>query len=132
MTLLLDTHVLVWWLLGHPLPHPAQTEAMQRAEKSGEAFGLSAISLWELARLIEKKRLAIRAAPEVLFEQIEGHPQLELLPLTPRIALEASRLGSEFSKDPADRIIAATARVHGLRLVTADETLRRSSAIAVV
>ena len=67
-----------------------------------------------------------------LFRDVETHPQIDLYPLTPRIALESTRLGPKFHADPADQIIAATARVHGLRLVTADHRIRTSGVVAVV
>lgn len=57
---------------------------------------------------------------------------MRLLELTPRIALESTRLGSSFHTDPADQVIAATARVHGLKLVTADTRIRESRVVAVV
>jgi PIN domain nuclease of toxin-antitoxin system len=67
-----------------------------------------------------------------LFHDLETHPQIELFALTPQIALESTRLGPKFHTDPADQIIAATARVHGLRLVTADHRIRKSGVVAVV
>jgi PIN domain nuclease of toxin-antitoxin system len=61
----------------------------------------------------------------------EGHPAVRILPLTGRIALESTRLGEAFPRNPADRIIAATARCHALRLMTADARIRDSKAVAL-
>ena len=82
--------------------------------------------------LVDRGRLTLSRSEDVLFTQLETHPRLEILPLSPRIALESTRLGPNFHRDPADRLIAATARVHGLRLLTADARIRDSAVVAVV
>lgn len=132
VTLLLDTHVLLWWILDAPGLAPAQVEAIERAEAAVRRLTISAISLWEIAKLVERGRLDLEISIDVLFEEIEDHPSVSVLPLTSRVALESTRLGPGFPRDPADQIIAATARVHGLRLVTADERIRRSAVVSVV
>jgi PIN domain nuclease of toxin-antitoxin system len=132
LTLLLDTHVLLWWLLDNGQLSAAQTQALERAEASGDRVALASISLWEVAKLIERGRIELRQAPDGLFEDIEAHPRIALLPLTGRIALESTRLGQTFHKDPVDQILTATARVHGLHLVTADERIRQSRVVPVI
>ena len=132
MRYLLDTHVLVWWLVGGGKLSKRQRELLALLEKKGERLGLPAIALWELAHLIQQGRIESRVAPELLFDELEEHPRLQIVPLTPRIALESTRLGPGFPRDPADRLIAATARVHGLTLVTADRRIRRSRAVSVI
>ena len=76
--------------------------------------------------------LEISVPWDMWLEEISEHPVLEILPLTPRIAAESVRLGPDFPKDPADQIIVATARCHGLRLITADEHIRRWGKIPLV
>jgi PIN domain nuclease of toxin-antitoxin system len=71
-------------------------------------------------------------SPDTFMDELDRSPRLAILPITPRVALESTRLGPAFHRDPADQLIAATARVHGLRLVTADERTRRSGVVAVV
>src|SRR5437867_2778193 len=132
MQLLLDTHALLWWMADEERLTRHQREALERAEQSEERFGVSAITFWEMAKLLERGRLHLPRAVDPLFHDLETHPQIELYPLTPRIALESTRLGPKFHTDPADQIIAATARVHGLRLVTADQRIRKSGVVAVV
>lgn len=132
MTLLLDTHVLLWWVTTPERLSPAQARALDRAEATGEPVGLAAISLWEIAKLVERGRLRPTQSVDTVLEEIERHPGLRVLPLTARIAIESTRLGPSVPTDPADQLIVATARVHALRLVTADERLRRAGAVPIV
>jgi|SRR5450432_520006 len=132
MNLLFDTHVLIWWLNDEPRLTRAQVQALDRANAAGERFGVSAISFWEIAKLIEHGRVKLPRSLDQFFDEIESHPAVQLVPLTPRISIESTRLGARFHHDPADQIIAATARVHGLRLVTADERIRDSGVVAIV
>ena len=132
MTLAFDTHTLVWWLTGHERLSAAQAAALQRAEARGDRIGVPAICFWEIAKLIERGRLELEIPTDEVFEEIEEHPTIRVLELSPRIALESTRLGSGFPADPADQLIAATARVHGLRLVTADDRIRASRVVGVV
>jgi PIN domain nuclease of toxin-antitoxin system len=132
MRLLLDTHILIWWLMDEPRLNRAQVQAIDRANAAGERLGVSAISFWEIAKLIQRGRLKLPRSLDQLFDEIESHPDVQLLPLTSRISIESTRLGGGFHPDPADQIIAATARVHGMRLVTADERIRDSGVVALV
>jgi PIN domain nuclease of toxin-antitoxin system len=122
LSLLLDTHVWVWWHV-EPARLPARLrKAIAAAGGRGELY-LSAISPWEVAMLVERKRLPI--ATDVLgwVEQALDLPGLSLYPLTPAVAVDASRLPGEFHQDPADRIIVATARELGATLLTKDERI---------
>ena len=132
MRLLLDTHILVWWLQGTDELSQEQTEALERAEGKDEKLAVATITLWEIAKLIERGRLELRYAADVFFDELESHARLAFLPINSRIALESTRLGPTFHRDPADQVIVATARVHALRLVTADDRIRRSRVVPVV
>ena len=132
MTLAFDTHTLVWWLTGHERLTSAQTAALRRAEARGDRIGVPAICFWEIAKLVERGRLEFEVPADQVFDEIEEHPTIRLLELSPRIALESTRLGPGFHGDPADQLIAATARVHGLKLVTSDERIRSSRVVGVV
>ena len=132
MKLLLDTHIFLWWLRDDGPLSAQQREELERAAASGEPVGLSAISLWEIAKATERGRLELRRPIDLLFDEIEADPGLRILPLSPRVALESCRLGPTFHRDPADQILAATARVHGLRLVTSDERIHRAGVVATV
>jgi PIN domain nuclease of toxin-antitoxin system len=132
MRLLLDTHVLLWWLSEAPeLSRPA-AEAIDNALTSGERLGVSAITFWEIAKLVELGELRLLRSIDQIFDELANHPHLAQLPLSPRVSLESTRLGPRFHRDPADQIIVATARVHGLRLVTADARILQSGTVSVV
>ena len=132
MTLAFDTHTLVWWLTGHERLTSAQTAALRRAEARGDRIGVPAICFWEIAKLVERGRLEFEVPADQVFDEIEEHPTIRVLELSPRIALESTRLGPGFHSDPANQLIAATARVHGLKLVTSDDRIRSSRVVGVV
>jgi PIN domain nuclease of toxin-antitoxin system len=132
LTLAFDTHTLVWWLTGHDRLTATQAAALERAEARGDRIGVPAICFWEIAKLIERGRLELDVAADEVFDDIEEHPTIRVLELSPRIALESTRLGPGFHGDPADQLIAATARVHGLKLVTSDERIRSSRVVGIV
>ena len=126
MRLLLDTHVLVWWRRGETdRLTRAQARALSEMEKTPQPAALSAITLWELSMLVERRRLAISKPLNEWLNELESHPLITILPLTARVAAESVRLGEGFHRDPADQIIVATARCHDLTLVTADDRIRK-------
>jgi len=120
--LLLDTHVWLWVVGGAiPLKRPVLS-AVERAARRG-LIRVSAISVWEVAMLDAKGR--IRLSKDCLAWVTEAlvAPGVSLVPLTPEIAVESSRLPGTFHGDPADRILVATARLLGAVLVTRDKTI---------
>ena len=128
--LLLDTHVLVWWLLDDRSLPRRHERALEEAEEEGWNLHVSAITLWEIALLADRGRVRLPVAVDPFLARLESRLGLEILPLTARIAVEGQRLGPTFPRDQADRIIAATARCHGLTLLTADEAIVKSRAVA--
>ena len=132
MRLLLDTHALIWWLTSAPGLSRNQDQAISAALAGGERLGISAITFWEIAKLVEQGKLRLLRSIDQVFDELDVHPQIATLALSPRISLESTRLGPRFHRDPADQIIVATARVHGLRLVTADERIVQSGTVSVV
>jgi PIN domain nuclease of toxin-antitoxin system len=119
--ILLDTHIWVWWVHGDERITPTQLEFIQ-ANETG-AIGISVISLWEIAKLVENERLELPVSLEKWFAQALTYPGVELIELTPAIAIESTRLPGEFHHDPADQIIVATARIMKCKLVTSDERI---------
>ena len=132
MSVVADTHALLWWLQGGGRLDDRQIEALARAEASDARLCIAAVSLWEIAMLAERGRIQLPASTEAFLEELEASPPLRILPLDARVALEAVRLPDTVPRDPADRMIVATARVAGLPLVTADARLRKSGAVRVV
>jgi PIN domain nuclease of toxin-antitoxin system len=119
--ILLDTHIWVWWVDENPQLSQRHTQLIQDSEPEG--LGISAISCWEVAKLVERGRLQFACSIEAWMEQAVAYPGIELLPLTPQIAIESTKLPGDFHRDPADQIIVATARVHDLSLLTVDRLI---------
>jgi PIN domain nuclease of toxin-antitoxin system len=129
---LLDTHVLVWWLTDPRKLARRHARILERAERSGTSVAVSAVSLWEIAKLVERGRIVLTASLDELLTPLESHASLTIFPLTARVAIESTRLGESYPSDPADQIIGATARVHALTLVTADERIIDSGVVSVL
>jgi PIN domain nuclease of toxin-antitoxin system len=119
--ILLDTHVVVW-LQREPRKLSRVAEAAIRRARSSGSLAVSAITLVELAALINRRRLRTMATVEGTVRQFVE--DLEILPLTSEIAIVTSHFPPDFPSDPMDRIIAATARAEGISLVTADERIQ--------
>jgi PIN domain nuclease of toxin-antitoxin system len=128
---LLDTHVVLWWWIDDPALPAEMSRLLDQQTDAGQPVAVSAISLWEIALLASRGRVALTASIDALLDDIEGHPAVRVVPLSARIAVESTRFGDSYPRDPADRIIGATARCHGLRLVTADQRIRASGLVAL-
>lgn len=120
--IVLDTHIWVWWVHDDPQLTHRQKSWIQEHEEQG--LGVSVISCWEVAKLVEYNRLILSCPVAEWFDQALAYPGMQLLPLTPRIAVESTQLPGTFHRDPADQIIVATARVYDCPLLTADEKIR--------
>jgi len=121
--LLLDTHYWIWLQSGDTeRVHARFRFALQQAASAG-ALLLSAISVWELAMLEAKGRIELHAPCEEWVKEALATPGLRLVPLTPEIAIDSTRWPEPFHGDPADRIILASARRMGARLVTRDQRM---------
>lgn len=86
-------------------------------------MGVSAISCWEVAKLVEYGRLELPSPVGEWFDKALSYPGVRLLELTPKIAAESTQLPGDFHRAPADQIIVATARIHACPLVTSDERI---------
>jgi PIN domain nuclease of toxin-antitoxin system len=102
---------------------------MEQAVRRAEPVALSAMSLLEIAMLTNQGRLRTRV--DEFFEEIQANPLFQVLPLSYEVALEVASLGGNL-RDPADRAIVATARVHRLRLLTSDQLIIESKFVPVV
>ncbi len=116
--IVLDTHIWVWWIHGDAHLTSQQVAWLQHYESQG--LGVSAISCWEVAKLVEYDRLVLPCPVGEWMEQALSYPGIQFLNLTPQIAIESTQLPVGFHKDPADQIIVATARVHNCQLLTVD------------
>jgi PIN domain nuclease of toxin-antitoxin system len=131
MKYLLDTHVMLWWLSDDRKLPREHAKLLERSERSGTAVGFSAISLWEIAKLVERRRIELDQSVDDSLEQLETSAFVTILPLTGRVAVESTRLGARFHSDPIDQVIVATARCHGLTLLTVDERIIESGVVAI-
>ena len=114
----LDTHIWIWWVHADPsLPASVRT-LLDASEQTGLA--VSAISCWEVAKLVEHGRLILPCPVLDWLRQALSYPGIRLVDLSPRICVESTRLPGEFHRDPADQIIVATARILDVPLVTVD------------
>ena len=119
--IILDTHIWVWWVHGDERLTVTQRETIRVNEK--EVIGVSAISVWEVAKLVERNRLILPSPLGQWFEDSLGYPGVRLIGLTPDIAIESCQLPGRFHRDPADQIIVATARIYDCPLVTSDSKM---------
>jgi PIN domain nuclease of toxin-antitoxin system len=126
--LLLDTHVWLWWLLGQPELAVRERNALDALAAAGTPPGLSAISLWEAQMLADKGRLALDSPLSHWLPVAAAAETVSVLPLDVGVILALDGLPKGFHGDPADRIVVATARAHGLPLLTRDANIRRSRA----
>ncbi len=122
MRYLLDTHVLIW-ALDAPERLPARVAAVLR-DPANLPLGVAAITPWEIAMLSARGRLRLGQPVETWLSAALQPEITSLLPLSPAIAVESCQLPGAFHADPADRLIVATARLHGLTLISADESIR--------
>jgi PIN domain nuclease of toxin-antitoxin system len=111
----------VWWVHGDDRLTASQVEVVQDAES--DVIGVSAISCWEVAKLVERGRLTLPRPLGEWFAAALNYPGLRLIALSPEVAVASTRLPGTFHRDPADQIIVATARLYGCPLVTSDHKI---------
>lgn len=116
--ILLDTHVWFWWVRSDPSLTARQLNHISTNQPGG--LGVSVISVWELALLESHGRVNVFRPIEDWVRDALAYPGVRLLDMTPAIVIASTRLPDPFHKDPADRILVATARVLGVPLLTAD------------
>ena len=127
--ILLDTHVLVWAVAESKRLSKAASSAILKGMSEG-GLAIADITLWELAMLLSRGRIQAYGTVEASVRLLsEG---LVIKPITAEIAAISAQFPSDFPRDPADRLIAATARSEGLALITHDEKLRASPLLQTV
>lgn len=125
MTLLLDTHYWIWWLTAKSPLKLAERNVLDATAEAGGVY-LAAISLWEAQLLHSKQRLRLPLPFSDWLTRATESRVLTVLPLDRDVVIAVDALPSRFHGDPADRLIVATARTHGIPLATRDRAIRRS------
>lgn len=129
--IILDTHVAVRWFVDPKKLSREQHRLLIRSAEQLETIALSAMTLLEIAMLAGVRTLKSKFTVHDLLGQIEESPVFQVLPLNIEIAKEASYLTNAL-RDPGDCVIVATARVHGLHLVTSDERIVASNLVSTI
>lgn len=119
MIALLDTHVLLWWFDEPKRLSPAQRRAVRKANDS-HALGVSDVTLWEIALLLERGRIKLAMPLDEWLARATAAPLVERCAISPKVVREMIDLSTTRDWDPADRILVATARVLGVPLATSD------------
>ena len=128
--ILLDTHVVVWLAFDQEQISKKARNAIDNARKNADGLAISDITLLELATLASKGRIRLDISLESFLQEVEA--RFIVLPISGRACARITGLPASYPKDPADRIIGATALVEGLHLLTADREIRRSRTVQTI
>ena len=129
--IVLDTHAWLWLCLEPGRLSTTAASAIRRA-LSGGGIAIASITLWEVAMMLARGRVIPQGTPEAWLHALVDRSGVVVNEITPTVAALATHLPPDFPGDPADRLIAATARAEGLRLVSRDARLRRSAAVETI
>jgi len=121
--IVIDTHILVWWVSGDKSLSKSARKAINQTLASDSEVIVSSISAWEISMLIEKGRLVLSMDVASWLDQVSQINGIRFMPVDNEIGVKSTLLPGEFHKDPSDRMIVATARKLAVALVTADEKI---------
>lgn len=130
LLILVDTHVVVWLAFEQDRISSKARTAIDEARSLRDGLAVSDMSLWEVGTLASRGRIQLGISLESFLQEIEV--RFVVLPISGRACARAMELPATYPKDPADRIIAATALVEGLSLITADREIRRSKLVPTI
>ncbi len=122
--IVLDTHALIWWVSGEQGQLSAEADAVIASEHARGKILVSSITAWEVAMLVHRGRLALAMDVSAWLGVVEEIEAVAFVPVDNDLAVKAVELPGAFHKDPADRLIVATARKLAVPLVTADDKIR--------
>jgi PIN domain nuclease of toxin-antitoxin system len=127
--IVVDTHAVIWLTQEQELVSTKARAALAEERLRGR-LAIADITLREIALLMVRGRVAVKSPLDVYLRFVES--LYIVLPITGVIAERSTQFSGLFPKDPADRLIGATAVVHGARLVTQDELIRASGEVDCV
>lgn len=121
--IVLDTHTLIWWVTDDAALSKTAKDEINRELEGGDII-ISAISAWEISMLVANQRLVLSMEVSAWLSTVAEIEAVSFMPVDIEIATKSVELPGEFHKDPADRMIVATARKLAVPLVTKDEKIR--------
>jgi PIN domain nuclease of toxin-antitoxin system len=128
--ILVDTNVVLWLAFDQARLSSKAKTIIEDARKNADGLAISGITLLELAILRSKGRISLDVSLESFLQEVES--RFVVFPITGRACARTVGLPASYPKDPADRIIGATALVEGLALLTADREIRRSKIVRTI
>jgi PIN domain nuclease of toxin-antitoxin system len=129
VTILLDTHVWIWWLLGSDQLPTNERQGLDHLASRG-ALRLAAVSLWETQMLHAKSRLTLNRPFDIWIRDAAAANVVQIVPLDVEVVIALDGLPASFHGDPADRLVVATSRAHKIPLATHDAAIRKSRVTA--
>ena len=130
LLILLDSHVVIWLGQDYRQISTKAHAAIKEAREKERGIAISSITLVEISRLSSYGQVNLRPDAKTVLAEIER--LFVVLPITANVALQAYALPSSYPKDPADRIIGATALVEDIPLLTADREIRKSKIVPTI
>jgi PIN domain nuclease of toxin-antitoxin system len=130
LLILVDTHVVVWLAFDQSQISSKARAAIDEARGLRDGLAISDFTLFEVGTLASRGRIHLGISLESFLQEVET--RFVVFPITGRACARAMGFPSTFPKDPADRIIVATALVEGLSLITADRDIRRSKVVSTI
>lgn len=131
MSVLLDTHILLYWFSGGPGLSASESRIIEDASAERPLL-LAGISLWEVATLHSLGRITLSLPLQEWLQRAAAPPLVRVVGISPAIAAAVAALPQDFHRDPADRIIVATAQVRGASLLTRDSRIIQAGIVSTV
>jgi PIN domain nuclease of toxin-antitoxin system len=128
--ILVDTHIVLWLALEPKQLSRDALKVLTESRQRLDGIAIADISLWEIAMAVSRGKVKLETPLSAFLRSVEE--TYRIFPMTGEIAERGMRFSQVYPRDPADRMIGATALVHGLKLVTRDEVIHASGEVPVI